>query len=390
MYPHQAERLSEALERAGLDALVATSPENIAYITGFRSLTGAVFPTLQFAIFTRQGAALVVPAIEAPAIIADAVDVDHVVCFGGSWAPWPEPATPLARRLHAIVATAAANPVEALARALERLDIRRGSAGLDESRLTPEAWRRLTDQLSGIEVMAGAGHLAAARRVKGPYEIECLGQALHLAEEALDVVIQTVDHGMTEREAAAVFTAEVVKRGGRPYPPVVAMGQRSGIPAPWPTDGALRAGDLVRFDVGCVYKGYCASVGRTAVLGEPAARQETAYRAVQAGLEAAAAAATPGAPAGRVFDAAVEAIRANGLPYYEREHIGHGIGLEPCEPPLLASGTGARLELGEVFRIETPYYEFGSMGVSVTDTVLVTSAGARVLNRSHHRLVDLD
>ena len=30
------------------------------------------------------------------------------------------------------------------------------------------------------------------------------------------------------------------------------------------------------------------------------------------------------------------------------------------------------------------------MGVSVTDTVLVTSAGARVLNRSHHRLVDLD
>jgi len=121
VYPHQAERLSEALERAGLDALVATSPENIAYITGFRSLTGAVFPTLQFAIFTRQGAALVVPAIEAPAIIADAVDVDHVVCFGGSGAPLPEPATPLARRLHAVVATAAVNPVEALAGALERL-----------------------------------------------------------------------------------------------------------------------------------------------------------------------------------------------------------------------------------------------------------------------------
>ena len=68
MYPHQAERLSDALERAGLDALVATSPENIAYITGFRSLTGAVLRTLQFAIFTRQGAALVVPTIEAPAI----------------------------------------------------------------------------------------------------------------------------------------------------------------------------------------------------------------------------------------------------------------------------------------------------------------------------------
>lgn len=390
MYPHQAERLSEALERARLGALVATSPGNIAYLTGFRRSTEAGVPAPMFGIFTRQGTALVLPAMDAPMVATDAVD--HVVCFGEFHAAFPDPPTVEARRLEAIVRTPAGGPAEAVAAALERLGIFGGSVALDESRLTHQAWTDLADRLAGtgITIVAGAGHLGVARRVKGPYEIECLGHALRAAEEALDVVIQTIERGMTEREAATLFTAEVVKRGGRPYPPMIAMGERSGIPAPWPTDRALRAGDFVRFDVGCVYNGYCSSVGRTAVLGAPAARQEAAYRAVQAGLETAIAAVAAGVPAARVFDTAMAAVRADGLPQYERDGIGHGIGLEPHEPPELAHGSGTPLELGEVLCIETPYYEIGALGVSVKDTVLVTSAGARVLNRSRHDLVVLD
>jgi Xaa-Pro aminopeptidase len=388
VYPHQAERLSEALERARLDALVATSPENIAYLTGFRRSTEAGVPAPVFGIFTRQGAALVLPAMDVPMVSTDAID--HVVCFGEFHAAFPDPPTAEAQRLEAIVRAAAGYPAEAVAAALERLGIFQGSVGLDESRLTHQAWTDLADRLAGIKIVAGAGHLGAARRVKGPYEIECLSHALRVAEEALDVVIQMIERGTTEREAATLFTTEIVKRGGRPYPPMIAMGERSGIPAPWPTDRALRAGDLVRFDVGCAYNGYCSSVGRTAVLGEPATRQEAAYRAIQGGLETAVAAVTAGGAAARVFDMAMSAVRANGLSQYERGDIGHGIGLEPHEPPDLASGSGTPLEMGEVLCLETSYYEIGTMGVSVKDTVLVTSAGARVLNRSRHDLVVLD
>jgi Xaa-Pro dipeptidase len=388
VYPHQAERLSEALERARLDALVATSPENIAYLTGFRRSTHPGVTAPVFGVFARQGTALVLQAMDAPTAAADGVD--HVICFGEFHAAFPDPPTAEAQRLEAIVRAAAGSPADAVAAALERLGIGRGSVGLDESRLTHQAWAGLADRLAGMKIVAGAGHLAAARRIKGPYEIECLGHALRVAEEALDVVIQTIERGVTEQEAAALFIAEVVKRGGRPYPPMIGMGERSGIPAPCPADRALRAGDFMRFDVGCVYKGYCSSIGRTAVLGEPAARQEAAYRAVQAGLETAIAVVTAGVPAARVFDGAMAAVRANGLPEYERGDIGHGIGLEPREPPELAPGGRTRLEMGEVLCIETPYYEIGAMGVSVKDTVLITSAGARVLNRSRHDLVVLD
>jgi Xaa-Pro dipeptidase len=385
VYPHQTERLSEALGRGGLDALVATLPENVAYVTGFRRRGRGHVQAPVFAVFAPGSTALVAPAVEAASVVVDAVEVDHIVSFGGVHAGLDPSSRP-----RTAVVTAASGWPEGVAVALDHLGVRQGVVGLDESCLAPEAWNRLAAQLSGLRVVTAAGQLAAARRVKGPYEIECLGHALRIAEEALDEVIQTIDRGMTECEVATSLTSEIVKRGAWPHPPLVSIGDRSGTPLSWPTDCALRAGHLVRFEVGCGYKGYCSSVGRTAVLGEPSARQDAVYRAIQAGLDAAIAAVGDGVRAERVLRAAVEAIRANGLPDYHADHVGHGIGLEPCETPVLTSDSVATLELGEVLGVEMAHYEGGPMGMSVKDTVLVTTAGARVLNRSHHALVILD
>jgi Xaa-Pro aminopeptidase len=57
MYLHQIERLTSALDAAGVEALVASSVANVAYVTGFRSLTHALLHTPQFAVFTRRGTA---------------------------------------------------------------------------------------------------------------------------------------------------------------------------------------------------------------------------------------------------------------------------------------------------------------------------------------------
>ncbi|HXJ79025.1 MAG TPA: Xaa-Pro peptidase family protein [Candidatus Methylomirabilis sp.] len=390
MYPHQAERLSEALDAAQVEGLVATSPENVAYVTGFRSVAGQRGEAPEFGVFTRSGTALVVPAQHAASIAADAIDVDHVVCFGEWRVSVPEGSSPEVRRLQEIRAAAAPGPLVALAAALDRLGVRHGSIGVDESHLTRDAWEGLTAGIAGAKIGPAAAHLAVARRVKGPYEIECMGHALRIAEEALDAVIQTIDRGMTEREAAALFASEVLKRGAWPQRPVVMIGERTGIPASWPTDSALRAGDLVRFDMGCIYKGYCSSVGRTAVLGEPSSSQEALSQAVRAGLEAAIAAVKAGGPAGPIFDAAVEAIRGHGIPNHHTDHCGHGIGLQPHEVPLITFGNRATLELGEVLCIEASHYQVGVMGVGVRNTVLVTTTGARALNRSYHGLVALD
>ena len=160
--------------RGRLGALVASSRDNVAYLTGFSGFSEGLHDARTLAVFTPTATALVVPAIDVPAVVAEAVDVDHVVCHGELAAAFPERQSAEVRRIQEIVSATASSPADALVAALALTGIRGESVGLDESRLGPAAWQDLVGHLSGLEAVPAAGHLAEARRVKSPYEIECL------------------------------------------------------------------------------------------------------------------------------------------------------------------------------------------------------------------------
>ena len=143
---------------------------------------------------------------------------------------------------------------------------------------------------------------------------------------------------------------------------------------------------MVRFDLGCVYQGYRSDIARTAVLGKPGDKLARYYAAILTGEKAGMAAMKPGVSVSRIFEVAVKATRENGMPHYQRHHVGHGIGLEPYDPPTLNAATETPLEPGMVFCVETPYYEHGWGGVQVEDAVEVTAAGIRRLTRSSQDL----
>jgi Xaa-Pro aminopeptidase len=390
MYPHQIERLTNALDAAGVEALVATSAANVTYVTGFRSFTHTLLHTLQFSVFTRRGTALVVPAADVAAAVADEAEIDHVLCFGEPHPSSGELQGPFVRRVQAIVGRRVPTAVEALAAALDVLAVREGAIALDEALLPGDDREWIAERLRHLRVVPGSAHLSTARRVKAPFEIEYLAGALRIAEEALNEVVQMLKRGVTEREATTLYLTEIVKRGGEPSPSSITMGDRTGLGSAWPSERALRPGELVRLDVGCVHRGYVARVGRTAVLGEPTSEQATAHGAIQDALEAAVDAAAPGRTAKEVYEAAVGAMRERRLPDFRCARIGHGIGLELGEPPSLAPDDATPLEAGEVLSIEVAHHVSGQQGFIARDTVLVTVGGARVLNRSARGLVTLD
>jgi Xaa-Pro aminopeptidase len=390
MYPHQIERLTAALDAAGGEALVACSPANVAYVTGYHSLTRALRHAPQFGVFTRQGAALVVPAGEVAAAVEGDVDVEHLVCYGEPSALSDEAPGPLARRVHAIVARRTARATDALAAALGALGVRGGVVALDDARLPGDIRQDIARALGDTPLAPGSAHLAEARRAKAPFEIECLVAALGIAEEALNEVVQMLKRGVTEREATGLYFTEIVKRGAEPRPSSIAMGERTALGAVWPSERALRPRELVRLDVVCVYRGYTARVGRTAVLGDPSPEQDAVHGALQAALEAAVDAAGPGRTSGAVYEAARGAMREHGLADVRWTSIGHGIGLELDELPRLVPEDPTVLEPGEVLSIEVAHDVIGRGGLLARDTVLVTAAGARVLNRSARGLVSLD
>jgi Xaa-Pro aminopeptidase len=381
MYPHQVERLTGALERGGFDAVVAASPANVAYVTGFRSLFRAVYPATEiYAVVSRTGTALVVPTIDAPAVAQSAADTDHVLAYGRFVLDGADRGKPTDRH---------ADPPAAVAAALEKLGVPGGHLGLDDDLLPAASAKALAERLGTFKTAPASEALGVARAVKSPYEIDCLQQALRIAEEGINSVLAMLRPGVTEREAAVLFEHEVARQGAAPYSTIIAFGAGSAVPAPWAGERALRMGDLVRFDLGCVVKGYHSDVARMAVMGEPSARQQETFDALHAGVEAAIDAVRPGVAGGEIFDAALAAVRAAGLPTFDRHHVGHGIGLEPAETPWLRPG-GPPLEMGMVLRVETPYYVTGEAGLNLKEAVLVTRSGAHSLNRSHRGLVILD
>jgi Xaa-Pro aminopeptidase len=343
-----------------------------------------------FAVFSRRGTALVVPAIEVASAAAAGVDAAHVIPYGEFILEFDERPGDVSRRIRDWMTRAAPSAADALAAALDALEVRRGAVGLDDAYLAFDAWHRAGERLAPLKVVAAGTYFTEARRVKGPYELECLQRALHLSEEALNALIQALHPGMTEREAATLYEKEVLERGGVPSLSIVAFGERSALPAPWPSDRALRTNEMVRLEVGAISNGYHANVARTAIAGDAVARPEAVHRAIQAGVEAAIDTITTGVRSDRVFDAAIAAARAAGLPDFRRHHVGHGIGLEPFEPPMLAAGEDTELEAGMVLRVETPYYVVGWGGMTVMETVLVMQKGSRVMNRSARGLILLD
>jgi Xaa-Pro aminopeptidase len=387
MDQHIKARLTAVLESEGLDALVSSTTDNLQYLTGFRSIAHALFRGLElYGVFTRRGVGLVIPFIDATGVSSDGIEVDEIACYGNFFFNYTDAPGSVGTRVREITSAPAASPADALIQVLGDLGALGGRIGVDEAGMFPATWQRLTERLAGTTLLPAYAHFRTARMVKSPDEVRRLERAALIAEDGIAAVLGMLKEGVTEREGALAFEQEILRKGAQPFFTVVTMGDRAALADVYASDRALAKGDLVRFDLGCVYQGYRSDISRTAVLGAPTDKQRRYYDAIRDGERAAIAAMKPGVPVSRIFEIGMRVTREAGMPHYKRNHVGHGIGLEPYDPPTINAATETPLEPGMVFCVETPYYEHGWGGVQVEDAVEITATGVRQLTRSSQEL----
>ena len=105
MDEHVKARLTQVLDAEGLDALVATTPENLQYVTGFRSVAHALFRGLElYGVFTRKGVGLVIPFIDSTGVSADGIQVDRMACYGNFFFNYADDPGPIGARVREITA----------------------------------------------------------------------------------------------------------------------------------------------------------------------------------------------------------------------------------------------------------------------------------------------
>src|SRR5256712_1636866 len=177
MVRHIRTRLTEVLDAEGLDALVATSTENLQYVTGFRSIAHALFRGLElYGVFTRRGTGLLVPFIDTTGVAADEIHADALACYGKFFFEYADDPGMIGRKVREWTRAPAASPVDALLKVLGDLGVLGARIGMDESGLFPTAWRTLEERVKGA--LTPAYQLfRRARLGKSPEEVARLERA---------------------------------------------------------------------------------------------------------------------------------------------------------------------------------------------------------------------
>lgn len=380
-----AERLKTVATDAGLDALIATAPENVTYSSGYWALSQWIRRGPQTYVVLPTGdlqASRVIASTSLIDLLADqdvwVGDVQRFGFFQANRNGGLSNSLDIDQaRLYDLPPYASAS--DALKHAISDLGLQTARIGIDELGLLPGAREALAEAFPGASFHDPSELFRRIRAVKTDEEVARLRQAAGITERSIAAALAVAREGATELDLARAFHTQTVQEDATPVLGCIGFGSRAAMPNVQPSDRPLSKSDVIRFDVGGRYQHYRADIARNAVLGEPCPRTRTYHQALHTGVAEALAMIRLGVAARDVFATAVQAVWDGGIADYERSHVGHGIGIDGYDLPILSADSSDTIEDGMVLCVETPYYELGWCGLQVEDMVVVCADGIETL-----------
>ena len=398
------ERAEVTMEKYDLDAVIATSPENVRYASDY----GSQLPLVRrwafqgFVVLPRVDVepVLIVPYSALPYLAEHPSWIADVRAYGAAIeAREPDAVLSPAELKYNDLADSVkkgSSGLQLLIDTIKEKGLAGSRLGLDEAGLLMSQHSRLREELPEAALVDAFGIFREIRLVKTASEIEGLRHAVKVNELAMMDVIGMLGEGVTEKQMVACYDQSLAKNGGVPRLHQMGAGTR-GSAFCAPSDYRMQKGDLIYLDPVCTVNGFWSDTSRQPVIGQPDRKQLEYYEAMRIGVEAGIEAVRPGIKASDIYHIIVDTIRSEGIPHLERSHAGHGIGLEMYElpqirpadapiDPFLPHITDVTLEENMVFNLEAPYYEFGFGTLQLEDTIRVTRTGCERLNTLSHDL----
>lgn len=392
---YDAARVRRLVNDAGVDAVLAATLENVYYLSQVWSENFEILPrrTQLYVLLhaDRVESPTLVCGVEEAANVYDAIRDELDVYYAGRFFRFVNDdgdLNELSQYVRSKVVDGSAYPSlpDAAAAAIRDGGLEGSTIAYDERGIFPENLEAIRRLLPGATLVPGSDLLRRIRAVKTEEEQARLRRAAEITENGIASALEIAVEGVRECDLVDAFEQRVLAEGGRLRFAQIAFGERGATGYVMNRTAPLSATDIIRFDVGCAFHGYTSDIARNFSLAEPPQRAQRLHEAMLAGEEAAVSALRPGVPVREVVRAAIDAIRGLGVEGYDRHHIGHGLGLDVYDFPILTSATEDLVEAGMVVAVETPYYELGFAGLHPEDPVLVTEAAAEYLTRSSRAL----
>ncbi|MHB0914275.1 MAG: M24 family metallopeptidase [Thermoleophilia bacterium] len=344
---------------SGCDSLLVSSIINVRYLTGFTGSSGCVLITPRQRLFFTDFR-------------------------------YRQQAEAQVRSFHIRIVKGA--PVAGAVSYALRHRMKLGLLGYEGACLSQRAFADVKKRLKGVRLKDASGTVESCREIKSRREIEAVRAASALADATLKKLLRKRVTGRTEKEVAWMLERWLRESGSEtlPFPVIVASGNRSAMPHGVPGERVIRKNELVVVDMGARIDGFGSDVTRTFATGKLSRNQYRIYETVREAQERALAEVAPGVSCAFIDQVARSHIAAAGHGDDFGHSLGHGVGLEPHEGPLLAPRSKGILASGMVVTVEPGIYVERVGGVRIEDTVVVGAAGPERLTAFTRRLQVLE
>ncbi len=260
------------------------------------------------------------------------------------------------------------------------------NVGFEENYVTYAKYKEYIRKYKINSLVETENMLEKQRMVKDEEEIENLRRACKVTDDCFEHIVNYIRPGMTEKQIAREIDYYYYKHSeGLSFDTIVASGENSSKPHAVPTDRRIQDKDIITIDMGCKINGYCSDMTRTIFVGEVPEEVKPVYDLVLKNQEQALQDMKDNANTKQISKMVDNDFR---LHNYDLIHaLGHGVGLEIHEGPILSINSENVLRENMVVTDEPGIYIAGQFGVRIEDTVLITKGGCEPLTKSPKRYV---
>jgi Xaa-Pro dipeptidase len=360
-YDGRLARARDLLAGAGIDVMVITGPENIFYLTGQQT---PGYYTFQALVLPVDGdPVFVIRQLEYFNFIANTFIPDAQVYQDGD------------------------EPVTFLVDAMQKRGFASKRVAIDKRGwfLPIAVYEALQEKLGTIH--DGARLIERLRAVKSPAEVEKIATAATYVDAGLRAGLAAVKVGASENDLVAAMMGSAITAGSEylGMEPLVSAGPRTGVPHGTWRRRKLAANDPAFLEMAACHDRYHAALMRSAWIGEVPGEALEMEKVCQEALQASLDAIRPGATCEAPHAACQKVIDRAGYTENFRKRTGYSIGISFApdwgEGAILSLYTGVTTELvpGMTFHIPPALRIYGRFTVGVSETVVVTETGHRVL-----------
>ncbi len=260
------------------------------------------------------------------------------------------------------------------------------NVGFEENYVTYAKYKEYMRKYKVNSLVETEKMIEKQRMVKDEEEIENLRKACKVTDECFEHIVNYIRPGMTEKQISREIDYYYYKNAqGLSFETIVASGENSSKPHAIPTDRKIQNVDIITIDMGCKINGYCSDMTRTIFVGQVPEYVKPVYELVLKNQKQVLQDMKENANTKQIAKMVDNDFKLNN---YDLIHaLGHGVGLEIHEGPVLSINSENILRENMVVTNEPGIYIPGQFGVRIEDTVLITKGGCETLTKSNKNYV---